>query len=271
MRMGPLTLALLLLPNVSSCQAGQDLPLIVAHRGASHTAPENTLAAFNLAWERGADLIEGDFYLTSDGAIVCHHDKTTERTAGVDLPVEAQTLEELKQLDVGAWKGAEWAGERIPTLEEVLATVPRGKAVLIELKSDGRIVPALVRAVESSPLRPSQMIVIAFDESTVAAVKARMPTIKAYWLSGFDENGSGGWQPTLEDVLDVAAQCSADGVDLGANLDVIDERFVAALRAADLEFHVWTVNDPEVARRLIDLGADSLTTDRPLWLRRELE
>ena len=245
-------------------------PLIVAHRGASHLAPENTLAAFELAWELDADLIEGDFYLTSDGAIVCHHDRTTKKTAGLDVPVEDQTLEALKRLDVGAWRGEQWTGERIPTLAEVLETVPNDKAILIEIKSGVRIVPALVDVITSSDLRPAQMIVICFDEVVIAAVKDRLPHIKAYWLSGFDEDGAGGWTPTISDIIRTATGIDADGVDLEANLDVIDAALVAALRAEGLEFHAWTINEVDVARRLIDLGVDSITTDRPGWLRGEL-
>ena len=77
---------------------------IVAHRGASLDAPENTLAAFRLAWSQGADAIEGDFRLTKDGRIACLHDDTTQRTAGLDLTVADSTLAELRELDVGSWK-----------------------------------------------------------------------------------------------------------------------------------------------------------------------
>src|SRR6185369_848081 len=90
-------------------------PMLIAHRGASRDAPENTLAAFRLAWQQGADGIEADFRLTRDGRVVCLHDASTGRTAGVDLAVAEASLEELKRLDVGGWKGARWAGERIPT------------------------------------------------------------------------------------------------------------------------------------------------------------
>ncbi|TWU26080.1 glycerophosphodiester phosphodiesterase family protein [Bythopirellula polymerisocia] len=90
--------------------------LLVAHRGASADAPENTLSSFQLAWEEGADAIEGDFYLTSDNQIVCIHDDTTERVSGVDLDVASATLEELRKLDVGSWKERKYINERIPTL-----------------------------------------------------------------------------------------------------------------------------------------------------------
>jgi len=244
--------------------------LIVAHRGASHTAPENTLAAFNLAWEEGADLVEGDFYLSSDGVIVTHHDKTTKRTAGIDIPIRDQTLAELKQLDVGSWKDPKWAGERIPTLQEVLKSIPAKRGLLIEIKTDAAIVPFLVEELAASEIESQQIIIICFDETVIKRVKERLPKIKAYWLSDFDEDENGNWKPTLTEIIQTAKRIKADGVDLKANLNVIDEYFVAKLRQADLELHVWTVNDPTVAKRLTKLGIDSITTDRPGWLRNEL-
>lgn len=254
----------------SQSQPKSELPLIVAHRGASHLAPENTLAAFNLAWEQDADCIEGDFYLSNDGVIVCHHDKTTKKTAGLDISVSQQSFDALRQLDVGSWKDEKWAGERIPTLDEVLATVPDGKGVLIEIKTDERIVPMLAEIIESADLEAAQMAIIAFDEDVIAAAKKRLPHIKAYWLSGFDETDSGGWEPTIDEIIATAQRINADGVDLHANLDVIDEAFVAALRAADLEFHAYTIDETDVAQRLIELGVDSITTNRPGWLREQL-
>ena len=109
-------------------------PFLVAHRGASRDAPENTVPAFELAWRQGADAIEGDFRLTADGRIVCMHDADGERTGGRKLAVAAATLAELRQLDVGAWKGQAWKGTPPPTLAEVLATVPPGKSVYLEVK-----------------------------------------------------------------------------------------------------------------------------------------
>src|SRR3954447_2364486 len=91
---------------------GVGRPLIIGHRGASFDAPENTAAAFGLAFLQGADGIEADFHLSSDGEIVCIHDATTGRTAGVDLVVAETSLKELKRLDVGLWKGREFPGER---------------------------------------------------------------------------------------------------------------------------------------------------------------
>ena len=103
---------------------------IIAHRGASFDAPENTLAAFRLAWEQGADGIEGDFMLTADGQIVCFHDLDTQRVAGEMRVVKESTLAELQALDVGRWKGDRWRGERIASLDDVLAVIPQGKQLV---------------------------------------------------------------------------------------------------------------------------------------------
>lgn len=265
-----LVLMSLVLVSCASRTSTDDAFVLVAHRGASHLAPENTLAAFDLSWELGADRIEGDFYLTTDGVVVTHHDGTTKRTAGVDLRVESQTLAELKALDVGTWKDPKWAHERIPTLEEVLDSVPEDKQILIEIKSDARIMIPLVAVIESSDLSPDQMVVICFSEDVLELAKKSLPQIKALWLSSFDQDDDGNWTPTAEELIATAKRINADGVDLNANLDVIDRAFVAKLRQADLEFHVWTVDDPELARAMLRLGVDSITTNRPGWLGEQL-
>src|SRR5580698_8356847 len=100
---------------------------IIAHRGSSFEAPENTLAAVNLAWRQRADAVEIDVHLSRDGRLVVIHDSNTRRTTGVNRKVARQTLAELHALDAGRWKGLTWLGEKIPSLEEVLASVPPGK------------------------------------------------------------------------------------------------------------------------------------------------
>jgi len=244
---------------------------LVAHRGASHDAPENTIASFRLAWEQNADAIEGDYYLTKDKQIVCIHDANTKRTAGVDLKISESTLAELRQLDYGSWKDARFKGEPIPTLADVLATVPAGKQVLIEIKCGPEIVPYLPAVLKSSGLRSEQTIVICFNEQVIAATREQIPEIKAYWLTGLKKNNDTGlFEPSIETILKKASEIRATGVDIQANRDVVNETFVKQLRAAKLEFHVWTVNDPGDALRFQQLGVDSITTDRPAFLRTKL-
>jgi len=243
-------------------------PLIIAHRGASHDAPENTLASFHLAWQLGADGVEGDFYLTKDCRIVCIHDRTTKRTAGEELAVKTSTFAQLRSLDVGRYKGEKFAGEVIPTLEEVLATVPSGKRIFIEIKCGPEIIPHLKTVLDQSRLKPEQTYVIAFDEDVVAASKKAMPQVKAYWVTGFREDEKDKtWHPTVDEVLATATRCHADGVDVNANRHLVDAEFVRRLREQGLEFHCWTVNERPDAEFFRNLGVDSITTDRPDYIR----
>src|SRR5688572_12318842 len=178
-----------------------DAQIIVAHRGASHDAPENTLAAFNLAWEQGADGIEADFYLTSDGKIICLHDKDTQRTAGVKHVVSETPFDVLRKLDVGAWKGDDFRGERMPTLEEIIATVPKGKKFVIELKPGPEIVTPLAAALKDAPLEREQILIIAFNADTVAECKRQLPDVKVHWLVRYEQDKkTGRWTPTRETV-----------------------------------------------------------------------
>lgn len=244
---------------------------IVAHRGASHDAPENTRAAFELAWEQDADAIEGDFYLTSDDRIVAFHDKTTKRTTNADWPVAERTLADLRTLDAGRWKGERWAGQRIPTFAEVLDIVPPGKRILIEIKSGPEIMPALKEGLERADLETEQTIIICFDEQVIAAAKEQLPDMKAYWLHSFrKDEETGEWDMTPEELIETAEEVHADGVSLNAN-EAVDQNLADRVEDAGLELHVWTVNDPAVARRMVRLGVDSITTDRPAFLRDRLE
>lgn len=261
------TTALVSLVSISaSTHAGQ--PLIVAHRGASHDAPENTLPAFKLAWEQGADAIEGDFYRTRDGHIVCIHDKDTERVAGIKLPVEESTFQALRALDVGAYRGGEFRGTTIPTLTEVLALVPGDKRFYLEVKGDEAMVPALLEEVAESGLKPRQVVFISFNADVIRTVKTMAPQHKAYWLSGFKEQKSGQVTPTLETVLATLKQSKADG--FSSSKDLIDEAFIARVRKEGYEYHVWTVDEVETARRFVDWGAGSITTNMPGAIRQGL-
>src|SRR5690349_6499814 len=118
---------------------------IVAHRGASFDAPENTVASAKLGWEQKADAVEIDIYLSKDGRIVVLHDADTKRTAGSVGKVVESTAEHLRTLDAGSWKGADWKGEKIPFLEEIIATVPEGGRLFIEIKCGPEILPELER------------------------------------------------------------------------------------------------------------------------------
>jgi len=251
--------------------AAADPVSIVAHRGASRDAPENTIAAFELAWRQGADAIEGDFYLTKDRRIVCIHDATTKRTAGTNLRVAGSTLAELRKLDVGRWRGAKWAQQRIATLEEVLAVVPADKRVLIEVKCGPEIVPVLKKVLESSRLKREQTVIISFNAKVIAEAKRLLPKRKAFWLTGFrKDKKTGQWQPSLQKVLSTLKTIQADGLSCQASRAAVGRSLVSALRARGLELHVWTVDNIETAVYFRELGVRSITTNRPGWLREQM-
>ena len=244
-------------------------PAVIAHRGAAHDAPENTLAAFKLAWQQGADGIEGDFHLTREGEIVCIHDADTKRTAGQARKVAEATLAELRQLDVGSWKGEPWRGTRIPTLDEVLATVPEGKQVFIEIKSGPEILPALKQALAGSGLQSGQAVVMSFDARVIVEAKRLLPQLKALWLTDFKANQKTGVRPSAIEILQTLEKIGADGVGCRAH-PVVDQAFMQTLRTARKEVHLWTVDDVAMAKRYLQLGADSLTSNRAGWLKQQL-
>lgn len=243
-------------------------PRIVAHRGASADAPENTIASFRLGFDQGADAVEGDFRITMDGHIVAMHDQTLSRTTGDPRGVDTVALEELESLNAGnwgRWKGSGHEDEGIPTLPAVLGIIPADRGILIEIKDSARIVPALVRDLERSGIPRDHVTVISFDRDVVAALKRAAPGWKALWLTSFTKK-TGSWRPTAQEVIEVAREIRADGVDVKAEIDVVDASFVHEVKSAGLEFHVWTVNDLETAERMRSVGVDSITTDRPAML-----
>lgn len=245
-------------------------PIIVAHRGASYDAPENTLGAFQLAWEQGADAIEGDFRLTADGALVCVHDPDFRRTGGVARAVAEMTLAEVRSLDVGGWKGATFCREPVPTLSEVLSVVPTGKRMLIELKCGVEAVPVLSEAIRDARVDADQLAVICFDAEVIASVKRAMPTIAAYWLTDFKRDARGIPGPTAAEAVATVRAIGGNGLDASADATVIDEAFAGVTAASGLELHVWTVDEPALARRFAGLGVASITTNRPAFIREAL-
>ncbi|MFT3786201.1 MAG: glycerophosphodiester phosphodiesterase [Tepidisphaeraceae bacterium] len=247
------------------------MPLIAAHRGASADAPENTLASYRLALRQNADFLEGDFHLTKDGVLVCMHDDNAKRTCGVERRIVDMTATEFAALDAGSWKAPQFVGEHPPTLAQVLDLIPKGKGYLLEIKCGPEGVPEMKRVIESSHVSIDQIRLICFKATVIAESKHVMPELKAYWLTSFKKDDTGTWRPTKAEVLKTLKDCHADGLDAQANLEVLTPDFIADLRAAGLEFHAWTVDDPAVAKKLVELGVDSITTNRPGALREELK
>jgi glycerophosphoryl diester phosphodiesterase len=245
----------------------------VAHRGASYLAPENTMASVELAWKLGAEGVEIDIYLTKDGRIIAIHDKDTERTTGRKWKMADHTLAELRTLDAGTWKDPSFAGEPIPTLEEIVAAIPQGRRLFIEIKCEKHVLPELHRVLAASGKPPEQIVVIAFDLETATECKRLMPKVKTYWLFGRSPKRDkvtnaiiGG---RIDELIETCRQAGLDGLDLSKDSE-LTKQIVDKIHALGLGLYVWTVNSPEDALRMIDLGVDGITTDRPGWLRKQV-
>lgn len=246
---------------------------IVAHRGASHDAPENTVASARLGWSQGADAVETDIHLTKDGRVIVCHDKTTKRTTGHDGVITAMTLAELRALDAGRWKGPEFAGEKLPLLEEQLALTPLGKTMLVEIKTGPEIVPEFRRVLAATGATERNVTVISFNLETLKAVRRELPAFRTLYLMGYKapdaKDPKAKRPPAIDDVIRDARAAGLTGLDLQYSWPLTPAD-VKRVRDAGLELHVWTVDDPAVAKRWIGLGVASITTNRPGWLREQL-
>lgn len=243
------------------CIKGTAQNYYIAHRGASHDAPENTVASAKLAWVQNADAVEIDVYLASDNRVVTIHDNNTKRVTGDsrNLPIRNTPSLVLRDLDVGLWKGEQWKGERIPYLEEIFETVPKGKMLVIEVKCTSEIIPHLQRIMEKSE-KAHQALFICFDWQTIVDLKKAFPENKAYWLSSSKKD--------VVEKMPKVVEAGLDGLDL--HYGTIDQEVMDLAKNHNLEVLAWTVNNPEEVKRLNNLGVTSITTDRPQWLREQV-
>lgn len=226
-----------------------------AHRGASAYCPENTMAAYRRALELGATGIETDVQMTKDGRIVTIHDESLKRTTGVDKMVKDVDYEELRQLDAGSWKSAEFASERIPTLEELLELLrPTGTVLNIELKNTYVQYPGLEQKMIEMirDLRMSDQIVFSsFNHYSLALCKQLAPEIRTGIL--YSEGLYRPW--------DYAKTLQADALH-AVHLAVLPD-WVEEAAKNGIVYHPWTVNDPSAMERLIDAGVAGIITDYP--------
>ncbi len=249
--------------RVTSAGSREGAPLVLGHRGASAEAPENTLAAFRLAVEQGADGVELDVWRCRSGEVVVHHDPDLRRTAGLPLRVQAAAWQELRRADVGAWRGPRFRGERVPLLAEVLEAVP-GALVNVELKSSGLPdagLPAAVARVVRSARASDRCILSSFDPLLLALLRARAPSLRRGLLIA-DERG---WR-----VRDRVGRLLLRPAAVHPQARLVDARAVADWRGAGLAVNVWTVDAPSELVRLAGLGVSAVITNQPALARRVL-
>jgi len=235
----------------------RDRPLNFAHRGACLGAPENTLAAFLLASELGADGIELDVQLSRDGEIVVIHDLCLEATTDGAGPVRERTLAELKKLDAGSRFDPIHAGQRIPTLQEVIDAVGHRLLLNIELKTtswrDDGLAGAVVQAIEDNHLL-DRTIVSSFNPLALRRVKKLQPGMAIGLL----------YAPDL--LLPLRHPWTRHLMRLDAvhpHHSQVNDKYVQWARERNYGVHTWTVDDPGRMRQLREQGVDIIITNRP--------
>jgi glycerophosphoryl diester phosphodiesterase len=235
-------------------------PLNFGHRGANTAAPENTLAAFGKARESGADGIELDVMLCADGEPVVIHDFTVDRTTNGHGRVEALSLAQLKALDAGAWFGSEFAGERIPTLREVIEWAADDMLLNIELKnfelrSDG--LEAKVAALIREHQLQSRAMLSSFNPLSLRRVKGLAPELHTGLL----------YAPGLPIYLRRAWLRPLARVDaLHPPYEMVNQRYLDWARRRRYRVNVWNPNDRDDLQRLIAQRVDMIITDQPCVL-----
>ena len=246
--------------------------LNIGHRGASGYAPEHTIPAYDLALEQGADYIEIDLQMTKDGVLVALHDDTLDRTAdapeGVPErycsgPVIKRTLEQIKQCDVGSWFGPEYAGEQIPTLEEIFQRYGTSVNYYIETKNPEAapgMEEELLRLMEEYKLtEPAednwQVLIQSFSAESLMTIHEMNEDLPLIQLFSSTETSQ-----TIQDQLDLV---STYAVGIGPSATDVDAALVEAAHALCLDVHPYTVNEKADMRALIDLGVDGMFTNFP--------
>ncbi len=226
-------------------------PLVIAHRGASGTSPENTLAAFRRAAELGADMIELDVQVTRDGAVVVIHDYTLERTTSGTGPVHAHTLADIRRCDAGGWFDPAFRGERVPTLTETFAAV--ALPVNVELKpvsADDLEVRALAVVEEAGALERTVFSSFAMDALERLRARSAAAALAVLWETD-----------RIGDAVAWARRVGARALHL--RKDAATPRTLEIAAAQHLPVRVWTVNDQAEMGRLAAAGVEGIFTDFP--------
>lgn len=237
------------------------LPTIIAHRGASACAPENTIAAFRAARDQNADGVELDVQLTLDRIVVVVHDRTLLRTTGSRRRVSSMTAREIRKLDCGSWFHGSFASQRVPTLVEVLIEL-RGKMIVnVEMKRNAggnALVRSVVDAITSTRTQ-RQVILSSFDHRLLSLARRIAPEVE---------------RATLMHPMDVGLPSRA-ACRHGATAVVMSRRQLTAKRVADAVEHglrtvVYTVDAPRDLERCFRYGVDAIITNAPAESRQAL-
>lgn len=239
---------------------------LIAHRGESVDAPENTLPAYKMAVERGFGF-ECDVYLSKDGRVFTFHDRDlTRTTAGANTNKCCDvSWDEISKLDVGSWgkwKGSEFAGTRPALLEEVLELARDGRWIYVEVKTGPEIVPHIKKVFGAQKTAtPKNVLFISFNGGTCKALNAQMPEYKVFLLTHAKHRGGGKKPFTPAEILKSLRKTGADGVNCHYNPTVVTSDFIKEIRDAGFEFHVWCIDDLPNAQEAFRRGVQTVSTN----------
>ena len=232
----------------------------IAHRGASGHAPENTMEAFQKGVEMKSDYIEIDVQMTKDGELIVIHDTTVDRTTNGTGKVGDLTLEEFEQLDAGSWFSEAYAGEEVPTFEEVLDAFRGKTGILIELKApelypgvEEKIADALIERNMSKP-NNNKIIIQSFNHESMKKSKELLPNLSHGVLTG------GSWANVTEEQL---AQFATYADYFNPTMNIVTHELVSDVHEAGMDIFPYTSRTQEQAWRLFDLNVDGIITDFP--------
>jgi glycerophosphoryl diester phosphodiesterase len=231
-------------------------PWVIAHRGASRVAPENTLAAWRVAAGFGVDMIECDVRLSSDRVPVLMHDATLLRTTGHPGRVSDFTVAELQQMDVGSWFDPSFSEERIPTLRQALESIDPLRRVIIELKDPGCEIEVL-DAIRQSGVNPTRIVIFSLYEQSLQSLLSMEPSLGAAWLVEEFCRSERSWKNALRGLLRINVSALALPVSLASS------RLINMAHRFGLVVYVWTVNNSTQVEALITDGVEGIISDIP--------
>ncbi len=227
--------------------------LVLGHRGARAYAPMNTIPSFELALNQGADGIELDTHFSKDGQLIVLHDFSVDATTNGKGLAKDFTLAELKELDAGSSFNAEYAGTRIPTLDEVFEAVGKKLFINVEIKSESQDTDGVEQAVADCIAKhglEGSTIISSFNPLALRRFRAIMPDVPIGYLYSRDYDFS-------EGMADFAHEAKHP------HYELIDAAYMEWAKAGNFRVNTWTVNDPEKAVELYKLGVDAIITDAP--------
>lgn len=226
----------------------------IAHRGASGSAPENTLAAFKKALDIGVDAVELDLHGTADGEVVVIHDTSLERTTNHQGRVNQTTLETIKRADAGGWFAPEFVGEPVPTLAEALECIAKKTIAVLEIKDPliGEAVVARIRETQTQALT----VIISFHTPVLETVRSLEPRIPTGWLIGDHNNHTAPVQ--------LCQQLGKLGSSLlNVNHQLITAEFAYEIQRRGIALWCWTVDDISRMREMKAFGVQGITSNHP--------